>query len=63
MCVLADAFTQQQELDEAEDAPTVLRPTYANLLGKILDTGGKRHTFVLPTRRIEAISIIPARSA
>jgi hypothetical protein len=45
--VLTDAFSLQQELDESE-GPTVLRPTYNTLLGKILDTGSKRHAFRLP---------------
>ena len=45
--VLTDAFSLQQELDENE-GPVVLRPTYSTLLGKILDTGARRHAFRLP---------------
>jgi hypothetical protein len=45
--LLTDAFSLQQELDEVE-GPIVLRPTYNTLLGKILDTGSRRHAFTLP---------------
>jgi hypothetical protein len=48
--VLANGFGLQQQLEEEEEGgnvPIVLRPTYNALLGKILDTECKRHSFRL----------------
>ena len=48
IALLTQAFAAQHDLSlDSENGHIILRPAYCELLGKILDTSGKRHSFKL----------------